>query len=323
MDDLANDTIYMYKAIPNGIYVLEDLSSLPTELKIFTLPITGSFNCLINVENIFRYYPLTLGKIETIKSEFGIRTIQRSKKILESCDDKNFMNQITLIMYIKTDETLLESKYVNVKFSNNGSFQISGLKSIFQCNYSINKLFMLFQGKYTIYTYPNKKQTRSILPIHSNVIKKSIYYLECDDIYIIEPSISVINATYKYKSRINQTQFYLKMQELKLNKKISQDVVIPFQPDIISPVTIWLPYKSDGEVSNTIITIFIFESGSISFMACKKGKHLEYAYNFICNILENYIDYIAKKDLMQIINDDDEIKKYINLDALINVVDLY
>ena len=311
---------YAYLAIPNGIYVDEDLDNLPNELNIFTLPITGSFSCNIDIINIYKYFPLTPDNIVTIKSGYGIRTIQKDKKILKSNEDDNFMNQITLIMIIKTNHLLTENKFVNVKLFANDSFQISGLKSIFQCNYSINKIINLLRGRFSIYT--SKFNTAYMWQENKKIIKKSITFFNEDDVWIIEPLISVINVTYKYKSKINQIQFYYKMLELKLHGKINGNVAIPYQPDITSPVTVWLPYINKNGTSVTI-TIFIFESGSISIMACRCREHVIYAYEFIHPILIEYDEFIVKKDLMSIIENDEEIKQYINLEALKNVSKLY
>jgi len=310
---------FAFKAIPNGIYVDENLDTLPSELNIFTLPITGSFSCKINIEHIYRFFPLTPNNIVTIKSGYGIRTIQKDKKILKSNEDDNFMNQITLIMAIKTDHTLTETKFVNVKLFANDSFQISGLKSIFQSNYTINKIINLLRGTFTIYI---NKKTHHLWQESKTIVKKTIGFFNSDDIWIIAPIISVINVTYKYKSKINQIQFYYKMLELKLHGKINSNVAIPYQPDITSPVTVWLPYENkDG--SCVTITIFIFESGSISIMACRSRDHVIHAYEFIHPILMEYDEFIVKKDLMSIIENDEEIKQHIDLTALKNVANLY
>lgn len=321
MSTESDGVIYTYEVIPNGIYMPDDLDKLPNGLNIFTLPITGSFQCKVDIENIYRYFPLTPGNIVTIKSKFGFRTIQQDKKILTAEDDENFMNQLTLIMSIKTDKTLTKCKYVNVKFFDNNSFQISGLKSVFQINYTINKLANLFRGKFVIYTYPNKKKSHFMWEESSRLVKKTIQFFDQDEIWVNEPTISVINVVFKYMSKINQTQFYYKMQELKLHCKVNDDVVIPFQPDITSPVTIWLPYKEDTRT--VIITIYIFESGSITIMACRKLKHIVFAYEFIQKILLENNDYIVKKDLVSIIENDEDIRKYIDLEALYNIADQY
>ena len=93
--------INMQKIIKNGIYVTEDLDNLPEGLNIFTLPITAAFNCNVNIDDIYYYFPLNHSDIITIKSEHGIRTIRPNKKLLNPEDNTIFMNQITIIMLIK------------------------------------------------------------------------------------------------------------------------------------------------------------------------------------------------------------------------------
>jgi hypothetical protein len=224
-------------------------------------------------------------------------------------------------MSIKTDKTLSKIKYVNIKFFDNNSFQISGLKSVFQINYTINKLVNLFKGTFTVYIDMKHDKLHYLWEENKELIKQEIRFFEGNEIWVIEPTISVINVSYKHGVKINQTQFYFKMKELQLYGKIDNDVVIPFQPDITSPVSIWLPYKKDSKVVS--IRIFIFESGSVTIMACRKLDHVMFAYDFIRNILLEYNEYIVKKDLVSIIENDEEIKKHIDLKALKDVADQY
>lgn len=312
--------ITLYKVIKNGQYMLENLSNLPKGASIFTLPITASFNTTVNVDNIYNYFPLHKSNIVTIKSSKGIRTLNAKEHAKQGEELDNFMNQITIIMMIFTDESKSETKAVNIKIFNNGSIQVSGLKSIFQCDITINKLVNLLRGKYTIYVKDTETESQKFWT--HGCKKKIIKFIEDvdDEIWIIDPTISTINLTYKYRTKINQSQFYYKIKELKLHKIITENVVVLLQTDINSPVSLWL---NSSVNKKRYLTIAIFESGSISIMACKCREDVMHAYNFIINILNKYEDLVSKKSIVPIIVNDDEINKHIDMDAFEKVKDLY
>lgn len=313
--------------IPDGVYIEEDLDNLPGNLKIFTLPVTTSLiNCSINIVNIAKYFPLNPNDIVTIQSDSGVRSLIPTKKQLKNSDIITiFMNQITLIMIIYETAELVTTKFVNIKLFDNNSIQITGLKSIFQCNYSINKLIKLLSGRFGVFVDENGNPICSVngsIPSNVRNIKfKKIRFITPEigeNIYIKTIKISTINISCMYESKINQTQLFFKMKQLKLDKKIDETTNIAFQSDIISAVSIWLMHPDGNN-----ITIFVFESGKISLMACKNREHVEYAYNFIMNILKDHHMHIIKKDLVKIVMKDEELKKYIDIDSLKKVSDLY
>lgn len=327
MTDSLNETesddytdVVLQKVVKNGIYITKNLSNLGENVFIFTLPIITFFDCTLNVKNIFMYFPLSKSDISTIKSEFGIRTLSVTEKIIKKNMRSNFMNQITIIMSIYTDETLSETKHVNIKMFNNGSIQISGLKSIFQCNYTINKLVNLLKGEFTIYTKKGKNKSQHIFK--DNVVQKTIKFIEDVDgeIWICEPTICTINMTCRYKTKINQSQLYYKIKELKLHGKIPEKIVVLLQTDINSPVTIWLNSCVD---ESRYLTIELFESGSISIMACKCRDDFTFAYDFIMNILTTYEEVILKKDIVAFVKNSNATKQYVDIDEIKKVEHLY
>ena len=80
-------------------------------------------------------------------------------------------------------------------------------------------------------------------------------------------------------------------------------------------MTIWLLHE-DG----TNITLFVFDSGIVSIMACKCREHVIFAYEFITKLLIEQHEYIVKKNIVNIIANDEEIKQYIDMEALARVV---
>jgi hypothetical protein len=305
------NTIWGYKVEPNMMYLHEDLDNLPGKLQIFTLPITASLcEGNFNILNIYNYYPLSLKDIISIQTDSNIRTLIPLKKHLKfNSEIKNFMHQITIIMTIFRDKTCKTTKTVNIKIFANNAIQITGLLSIFQCNYSVNKLLRLLSGQMGMFI---DQSTQKVVKLGSPGSKFTpIRFIDKDQIYISDIKISTINLTYQYCERINQIQFYYKMHELKLKKKIADNITITFQSDIAAPVTISLPYKDEK-----YIIIFIFESGIISILACKNRAHVIYAFEFIYKILIEQHDYIIMKDILSIIANDEKIKKYVNMKAL-------
>lgn len=300
-----------YKVEPNITYLEEDLDNLPGNLQIFTLPITTFLSgCNFNIMNIFNYFPLSLENIISIQTDSQIRTLRPHKKHLkyDSTID-NFMHQITAIMCIFTDETCINTKLVNIKLFGNNAIQITGLLSIFQCNYAINKLLRLLKGQQGFFIDQNTKKISKLGALNSKFVP--LRFIDKDDIWIGALKISTINLTYQYVAPINQIQFYFKMQELKMKKYFDHNVTITFQSDIAAPVTISLPFK-DGKY----IVIFVFESGIVSLLACKNREHVIFAYDFIVKILVEHHEYIIKKDMLSIIANDEHIKKYIDMKAL-------
>ena len=324
IDEIIWIPITLHKIIKNGIYMTENLSNLPEGTSIFTLPITASFNCPINVDHIYNYFPLHKDDVTTIKSSKGMRTLHPKEYAKEYANQweelYNFMNQITMIMRIFIDETRTETKLVNIKIFNNSSIQVSGLKSMFQGNYTINKLVNLLKGKFVVYLKNDDIESCHFWSHKSK--KTTIKFFEDidDEIWVIDPTISIINITYKYRTKINQSQFYYKVKELKLHKIITENVVVLLQTDINSPVSLWL---NSSVNPSKFLTIAIFESGSISIMACKCREDIFYAFNFIINILNTYEDLVSKKSIVPIISNDEEIMKYMDMDAFENVKDHY
>ena len=237
-DDLDEGYEYVYKVEDNVIFLEEDLSNLPGGLEIFTLPITTSLTCKIFVGNIFRYFPLNKKDIVEIKTDNEIRSLKIHKKKSNDESVSNFFNQITIIMVIFTDESYTTTKEVNIKLFGNNSIQVSGLLSIFQCNYTICKLIRLLKGTFG-YLVDRDIQGKPISFKNGNFMFKQIKFLQDDEIYIRPLKISTINLTFQYKAKINQTQFYYKVLELKLKKKIADNVVAILQTDIKSE-NFWL-----------------------------------------------------------------------------------
>jgi TATA-box binding protein (TBP) (component of TFIID and TFIIIB) len=204
-------------------------------------------------------------------------------------------------MNIPIDYNSNKYKYINIKLFKNGSIQISGLQSINQCNIAINKIINLLEGDYMYLDNDNK-------------IYK-FQYIEEGPIQIINYKINMINTLFKYSDKINRSQLYLKLLDLKLKNQLDPSTRIKYQPDIHAPVHIKIDLKNKNPVTG-----FIFESGNILIMAAKNRENIIDAYNYINNILKENHDIIIKRDLIQIIANDNELSKLIDLEALSQII---
>jgi TATA-box binding protein (TBP) (component of TFIID and TFIIIB) len=279
------------------------LSDLPEGIEISVITMTLAINRIFFIENILNFFPLNKKTILSIKSKFKIRTIikiKKCKKISDNDNTNNFFNQITVIMNIPIDYNSEKTKNINIKLFKNGSIQISGLQSINQCNIAINKIISLLEGDYMYI---------------ENDTNKFFRYIEEGNIQIINYKINMINTLFKYSDKINRSQLYLKLLDLKLKNSLDLTTRIKYQPDIHAPVHIKIDLKNKNPVTG-----FIFESGNILIMAAKNRENIIDAYNYINQILTENHDFIIKRDLLQIIANDDELNKLIDLEALAQII---
>lgn len=324
-DDVDDsDLIDIYKVEPHVTYLYEDLDNLPGNLKIFTLPVTTSLHkSKFDLYAIYKFFPLSYTDIVTVQTDANIRTLRPTKKAMVKTDDiGNFMHQITLVMSIYTDHTKNSRKDVNIKLFNNNAIQMTGLMSIYQCNFAINKLIYLLRGEKgfifkkgtNVLSKLGEPDTefRTLRFINLNLDEDDESELwDVNDIWITPVRISTINTIYHYRTKVNRMKLYFKMQELKLQKKFNTNINISFQSDTTAPVKISYPMK-DGK----IVVIFVFESGKISLLACKHREHVICAFKFIQSTLENNHEDIIIKDIMDVIANNPEIRELIDMDAL-------
>jgi len=298
-------------------YIMYDLDNLPNSMEIFAITLTASINKMFYIENILEFYPLSDNDICTIKSKLKIRNIKKNikkiskksfkiKKESNNCD--NFFNQITIVMNIPIDYNSTTTKDVNIKLFKNGSIQVSGLKSINQCNIMINKIMELLRGEYCIFINPeNQKPCSYNTP---GAIFKNIRFIESDNINILNLKINMINTMYQYVSKINRSQLYMRLLELKLENKLDK-TRLKYQPDIHAPVHVKIDLGNKKPV-----TVFVFESGKILIMAAKKRENIIDAYNYINKLLTENHEYVVKRNLIEIIANDPDLSKLIDLEAL-------
>lgn len=249
-----------------------DLSKLPKNLKISTITIICKLGTLINIINIGKYMKLSERSILSIKhgAQNDIRSIIKCKKKNKTVNKtkKNFYNQATLVVNAK------DERNINVKLFKNGSIQMTGCKSINDFNNTINILCDELKKKRVIYKSTNKI-TR--IPFVSNPENADL-----DKIHDFK--IKLINSNYYVGFLIN----LIALQNIMHSKNIMSS----YEPCIHACVNIKYNYDK-----NNIISIFVFEKGSIIITGAKTQEHIIEAYKFINAILFENFSKIVKVDI--------------------------
>jgi TATA-box binding protein (TBP) (component of TFIID and TFIIIB) len=108
----------------------------------------------------------------------------------------------------------------------------------------------------------------------------------------------------------------MRLIELKINGQLDPTTRPKYQPDIHAPVHVKIDLGNKKPV-----TVFVFESGKILIMAAKRRENIIGAYDYICQLLHENHEYVVKRNLIEIIANDPDLCKLIDLEALSQVVD--
>lgn len=240
----------------------------PEDVIISTMTITCKVNSEFNVSNIGKYVDLNRnGVVEAIYGRDILRSIipkknnqQKNKK-----DKKQFYNQVTLKVNTKKD------RLINIKLFINGSIQMTGCKSIEGSIEALEKLLFLLKIEKSVIDIKTFKLEDK--PFVTNLSKLSI-----DNIYDFK--VAMINSNFSIGFNIDRYKLYNSMN----NDKIDAT----YDPIIHAGVII--RYNTGDK----IISVFVFESGSIVITGARTCRQINEAYNFINKyLLQNY-KYIVK-----------------------------
>jgi TATA-box binding protein (TBP) (component of TFIID and TFIIIB) len=272
-----------------GIYAAKlDLLSIPPDLIISTTTVTMKVNVFFNVENIGLYFNdfdnILIGKRygnRVVNNLINIKKMKSGKKKKRK-EKKNFYNQVSLIFRTCTlmgiDPTTITPKEglktVNVKLFINGSIQMTGCKHLDNIRNSLEILF-------------NKlKITKVILDRNMEYIEKP-FVLDSTLLDIKNVNkffIQMINTNFNIQFHINRSKLF----QLLLDNNIDAS----FDPIIHACVNI--KYYLNNTKPKTI-SIFVFESGSITIAGSNSCCEILEAYNFINKfILTNYSLLLTK-----------------------------
>ena len=155
---------------------------------------------------------------------------------------------------------------------------MSGCKKIESINTVLNKLIN------------ELKVIKATMEDGSIVEKKFIE--DYDKINIYDFKIDMINSNYAVNLIINREKLY--------NILLEKQIRCRYEPCIHACVTVKYIPPNDNE-EEKVISVFVFEKGSIIITGAKKKSHIISAYNYINDIIKENGSEIEKKDLDTII----------------------
>lgn len=278
-----------------GLYKANlEVLNLPYDLVISTATITCHLDVLFNVENIGLYFndfdDILIGKKygnRIINNLINIKKIKTDKKKKKK-EKKNFFNQVSLIfrsatlMGIDPESLSIKEQFktVNVKLFLNGSIQMTGCKHFNNIKRSLEILLEKFKLTKAILTKDMKFEKK---PFVDDITK-----LDIQNIKNFE--IRMINTNFNISFQINRDKLYKLL--------LDNGFEVTFDP--IRHACVNVKYKI--EKLDKIISIFVFESGSITIAGSNSCTQVLETYNFINKfLLSNYIKLLSKPITPQLI----------------------
>jgi TATA-box binding protein (TBP) (component of TFIID and TFIIIB) len=258
------------------------LNGLPIDMIISTISVTGKINCKINLDNINKYVKLSNDYIISIKYAGKFRYLETRKSKAKKKDLKCFENQLTMEIRVS------HNKQINIKLFKNGSFQMTGCKSINDCNIVLNKLISKLKNKIAIYDLTTNK-------IVEKPFIEDIDNGNSEEVKVYGFKIDMINSNFSVNYLINREILY----NILLNNKVN----CRYEPCIHACVNIKYPIENDP--NNKVVSIFVFQSGNIIITGARTREQINSSYNYITNILTIHHDRIVKKDLINMLDNND------------------
>lgn len=262
---------------------------------VSTITCSGSFNVSINLEKLMRFVPLNINNVLSIKYNGIYRCMQHllTRKRIKP-NNKHFENQITMVVNVEN------KRNINVKLFSNGSFQMTGCKSIKDCNIMLNKLKVLLETNF--YVCENNAMVNIGRIADSD-----------DELKVIRFSKDMINVVFNLGFQINRHALYKVMMDKK--EKAT------FDKGRHPAVIVKLPNGPITPKKQKFITLIIFESGKIMITGNKNNTTILASYNFINSIIRQH-----KKEITQIpkpLNDAEirDIEENIEMSSLENTDD--
>jgi TATA-box binding protein (TBP) (component of TFIID and TFIIIB) len=163
---------------------------------------------------------------------------------------------------------------INMKLFRNGSFQMSGCKTIKGINIVFNKLI-------------NKLKEIKAKKMEDGKINEIKFIDDHDKITVTDFKIDMINSNYQVNMQIDRDKLF----NLLLKKKIKSS----YEPCIRACVIIkYTPIKENPAQKE--VSIFIFQKGNIIITGARSRSQIILAYDYMNDILLTHTDDIIKKD---------------------------
>lgn len=280
----------------SGLYKAKlELLNLPYDLEISTTTITCHLDVIFNVENIGLYFndfdDILIGKRygnRIVNNLINVKKLKNGKK-KKRREKKNFYNQVSLIfrsatlMGLDPEKISLKERFktVNVKLFINGSIQMTGCKHLDNIKKSLEVLFDKLKICKAILDKDMKFIIKPFIddPIKLNINKVNNF------------KIVMINTNFNIQFQINRERLHQLLKDLGFD--------VTFDPIIHACVNI--KYRIP-DLPNKTISIFVFESGSITIAGSNSCQQVLETYNFINKfILNNYSKLLTKNITPQLI----------------------
>lgn len=262
-----------------------NLCELIDDLTITTITSVCKFiNTKFTVEYIAKYIHISIDKVQYAFCSKG-RTVRICKGVAfpEKIPSGQFENQTTLWVHTNS-----KKKPINIKIFRNGSMQMTGCQSIFDC---INTISIVTDA------------INNIPPIHKLVDGKykKIHMVEDSDhngIHLIPNNdtqfkIELINVKFELEFGINRKNLFTCLNkdnvQCKFNPDTHASMDITFKPN--NPNPIGCTTKSSKVRKN--MSIFVFRAGNVIITSSKNRDDIISAYRFIIAKLAKYYVHIV------------------------------
>ena len=298
-------------------------NSLPSPLRVTTHVASGNINTAINLKKLATYLEINheINYIEFKNEDENIIKGTKNKATNKKKSSKGrFWNQITIII---TPEPGFKN---NIKIFNNGSISMTGVKKIENGKKSVDILIGYI------------KQIHKKDP---EIIREQI---PIDTLAMVSFKIALINSDYNISYNVNRSALH-KILSSKYNVSSTFDACeypgvnikmfwnknnvmgntftgkCPCQKKCVGKG------NGDGEGQCKIVTIFVFQSGSIMITGARCIEQIYSGYHFINSIFESYKDELEVKvpDFVRNTNKDKERRArkqkgiiYISKDKIVN-----
>lgn len=250
------------------------MDTFPKDLRVSTMTAISKLSVHINLENLYEHFKINdiikfIEFRDKIPKGFSKKALRKKRKKEVK---KVFFNQATL--HIMCD------KLVNVKIFNNGTIQMTGLKSI--------------------------KQGKEVVNLYIDQLKKHNVNIYEGEISVLSFNVVLINSDFDIKYKVNR--------ELLHRDILAKDMCSSYEPTIYPGVNMKYYYNSsydskgvcvcskrcngkgtgNGNGKCKRITIAVFNSGKIIITGGKTMEQLTLSYRFINSILQNKKKYMIK-----------------------------
>ncbi len=274
-----------------GLYnAKQELLNLPYDLEISTTTITCHLDVVFNVENIGLYFNdfdnIIIGKRygnRIVNNLINVKKLKVGKK-KKRREKKNFYNQVSLIfrsatlMGLDPEKLSLKERFktVNIKLFINGSIQMTGCKHLDNIKKSLEILFEKLKISKAVL---NNNLKFEIKPFVDDITKLNING-------VTNFKIVMINTNFNILFQINREKLH---QLLKDN-----NFDVTFDPIIHACVNIKFHIPN---TLNKTISIFVFESGSITIAGSNSCQQVLETYNFINKLILNNYNLLLSKPI--------------------------